>query len=254
MKTFFIIIVLIVYSGGNHLYSQKYFGTVTYKKEFANHLLDTISENSLYKRNRRVYTKIKETENEAKKILEELRFELKFKPSESIFNVQSNLKLEDNVYYGFAIGPYGRGIYYSNDEKKEYLTSIEAYGEIFLIKEDQLKWKITSERKKISGYSCYKAITIQEVKNNDKNVKVEIIAWFSTDIPVPFGPLQFVGLPGLILELEVGKDKFIMCKIELNPKKQISISKPNKGTRVTKEQFQKIGSKTMKDFKKSIGK
>lgn len=253
MKTFFIVIVLIVYSS-NHLYSQKYFGTVTYKKEFSSHLSDTISENSLYKRNRRVYTKIKETENEAKKILEELRFELKFKPYESLFSVQRNLKLEDNTYYGFAVGPYGSGIYYSNFEKKEYLTSLEAYGELFLIKGNQIKWKITSLRKNISGYSCYKAITINEVKNNDKTLKTEIIAWFTTDIPAPFGPLEFGGLPGLVLELEVGKDKFIMSKIELNPKKQINISKPIKGIRVTKAQLEKIGSKTMEDFKKSIGK
>lgn len=251
MRIFFIGIVLIIFSCSS-LRAQNYFGKVTYKKEFSNHLLDTTSKNSLYKRNRRVYNKIWETENEAKKILDELRFELRFRPNESLFSVQSNLKLEKDFYYGFAIGPYGSRIYYSNLEKNEFLTSVEAYGELFLIKGNQPNWKITSEVKNINGYNCYKAITSQVVKSKGENVKAEIIAWFSLDIPVPYGPLGYAGLPGLILELEVGKVKFIMSKIELNPKKQINFNRPNKGLSVTKKQFEEIGTKTMVDFKKSI--
>lgn len=56
-------------------------------------------------------------------------------------------------------------------------------------------WTIdTAETRNIQGYDCSKAST--PFRGRD------YIAWFTPDIPVPFGPWKFGGLPGLILEVQ----------------------------------------------------
>ncbi|MFP9097875.1 GLPGLI family protein [Flavobacterium sp. RHBU_24] len=54
------------------------------------------------------------------------------------------------------------------------------------------KWIITEDRKKIAGFTCSKATTSYRGRN--------WVAWFTTDIPISFGPWKLHGLPGLILE------------------------------------------------------
>lgn len=61
--------------------------------------------------------------------------------------------------------------------------------------QDNYQWTITDETKKIQGFTCYKA------KLKFKDRKPEFIAWFTPEIPFGAGPMEFVGLPGLILEL-----------------------------------------------------
>lgn len=58
----------------------------------------------------------------------------------------------------------------------------------------KINWTlITGETKVISGLVCNKAKAIFRGS--------EIIAYYTLDIPIPFGPFKFKGLPGLILEV-----------------------------------------------------
>lgn len=57
----------------------------------------------------------------------------------------------------------------------------------------QINWTLLEEKKKIGDYLVQKAIGSYGGRN--------WIAWFANDIPLPFGPYIFYGLPGLILEL-----------------------------------------------------
>lgn len=54
-------------------------------------------------------------------------------------------------------------------------------------------WKISKEKKEVSGYSCQKAITHYGGRKYS--------AWFTSEIPVSSGPYKFGGLPGLIIEI-----------------------------------------------------
>jgi len=57
----------------------------------------------------------------------------------------------------------------------------------------KINWKIGKETKKIGKFNCKKATANFRGRN--------YIAWFAKEIPLPFGPWKFNGLPGLILEV-----------------------------------------------------
>lgn len=55
------------------------------------------------------------------------------------------------------------------------------------------EWSIFDEHKNILGYSCRKATC--RFRGRDYEV------WYAEELPVPFGPYMFYGLPGLIFEI-----------------------------------------------------
>lgn len=74
-------------------------------------------------------------------------------------------------------------------------------------KTNQIEWEITDETQVISGLLTKKAIT-KSVYHEEEAVGIlssdygKAIAWFTTDIPINYGPDGYNGLPGLIVKLE----------------------------------------------------
>ena len=68
-------------------------------------------------------------------------------------------------------------------------------GDVWVSDTLHFQFKTLSDFKIVSGYKCQKAVG----KNASGN---EIIAWFTEDIPIPAGPANVFGLPGLILEVQ----------------------------------------------------
>jgi len=62
------------------------------------------------------------------------------------------------------------------------------------------------------------------------------------------GPGNYHGLPGLILEVNDGTETIICNKIVMNPKNNIALKEPNKGKVVSKEKFETIIDKKMKEM------
>lgn len=122
-------------------------------------------------------------------------------------------------------------IYYNNLETKEnYYQSF--WTKDVLVNVENHKWNITKETKKIGNYICYKATTtVQADQIITFNYLKPVIAWFTPEIPISFGIQSFDGLPGLIMELitdqENGKITYTVSNIELNPKEEILINKPD---------------------------
>lgn len=54
-------------------------------------------------------------------------------------------------------------------------------------------WKLVDESKTIQSFNCRKA----EINYNGRNWT----AWYTTDIPLAYGPYKFTGLPGLIIKI-----------------------------------------------------
>ena len=66
----------------------------------------------------------------------------------------------------------------------------------------KLKWEfLTEDSDSILGYGCSKATA--------EFAGRKYTAWFTAEIPLPFGPYKFGGLPGLILKIEDSEHQFV---------------------------------------------
>ena len=203
--------------------------------------------NSLYSQSGQVFyeaisKKYPETkENKADVYIVELEntkilLELKFNKTVSYFT-KANLKKGDE----FNLGEEGLSILIGYEElyynlKDKLLFS--DYGEFLIKTPSNHNWNISSESKKIDNYLCYKATYTESYTARDGKTKERVItAWFCPELPYSFGPLEFNGLPGLILELEKNGNKVVAKSILLSDK-TIELKIPNKKT-ITKDQYNK---------------
>jgi len=155
---------------------------------------------------------------------------LKFNPNESYYYIDTGMEpddLEDPMAYHFSKMMLGSGIFYQNAKKRYTLNQKESMHKLYLVKDSlQNNWTISYEKKMIGGFKCYKAT---------KKCKCgqDIVAWFTPEIPVPFGPAGYSGTPGLILQLTFFKHTLRMKKIKFL-KKPIRINPPDKGEMITR--------------------
>lgn len=105
------------------------------------------------------------------------------------------------------------------------------------VKDNLLKyeWALIDEEKEIFGYTCKKAT----VSLNAGQTKQLVTAWYSEDIPISDGPYTYSGLPGLIIQLELGKLSLIRLeKLEiLESEIDITLPKSNTTQKTYKEVF-----------------
>jgi len=122
-------------------------------------------------------------------------YELHFCNNESVYEQLFPSREGQSIQtIGGFLEPQIKQIYYTDVAKHEIIfqESIAFKKIVALENQDPLEWKIADDTKKINNYSCQKATLVY--KGNPYT------AWFTTDIPVPFGPWKLNGLPGLIVE------------------------------------------------------
>ena len=139
-------------------------------------------------------------------------------------------------------GPELKKVYYDFG-KNERTKQVEFMTRNFLVSDliARKAWKLTNKKIKVQNYTCLGA----ELKKG----RTEIIAWYTSEIPVSSGPDLFFGLPGLILAVEInGETAYLATSINLNPPKDGELSKPDNGKRVTQEEFDIILAKKIKEF------
>ena len=183
---------------------------------------------------------------------------LNFNSTESIYREIEKLDIEDGrggfnwmaQYIGENIGKL-----YKNINDKVSINETEFMGRFFLLTDplEEQKWKMTGESKKIGKYTCYKATHEKEVEeatfsfgnfnqaqntpNKKKMKKVNVVAWFTPEIPIATGPSRYGGLPGLILEVSDDQTTLLCTKIVMNPTDKVKIKKPKKGKIIATSDF-----------------
>jgi GLPGLI family protein len=120
------------------------------------------------------------------------------------------------------------------DLQEKIYKSFEFKNISYLVK-DSIKqdWTILDDKKLVLDYRCQKAVTT--FRGRDYEV------WFTSDIPVPFGPWKFNGLPGAILYVvdKTGDVEFSAIKINTTQVDNI-IEEPSYYEEVTKEKLAEI--------------
>ena len=184
---------------------------------------------------------------------------LHFNSTESIYREQEKLDIDDGrggfnwmaQYVGDNIGKL-----YKNTNDKVTINETEFMGRFFLLTDPLVehKWKMTGESKKIGKYTCYKATYEKEVEESSfsfgsfnqsqnqntkakKMRKVQVVAWFTPEIPIATGPSRYGGLPGLILEVSDDKTTLLCTQIVMNPTEKVKIKKPKKGKVIPTSDF-----------------
>ena len=155
-------------------------------------------------------------------------FELHYKDSLSCFKIQEKLP-SDNVNikdYKLIAGQfYGNVVFISNKNKDFSYEIGYLYSDFeYVLKYDLSKfvWNYTNETKIISGYKCYKAETEWKFYARGKDHTYKVIAWYCPEIPLAYCPNKYPSLPGLVLELSEAKRTWIVNKIELNTKSDLT--------------------------------
>ena len=82
---------------------------------------------------------------------------------------------------------------------------------------------------------------------------IEVVAWYTPQVPINQGPDDYWGLPGLILEINADRTTILCTKIVMNPDEKEDIEKPKKGDEVTKAEYNDIITKKMQEMREMYG-
>lgn len=115
----------------------------------------------------------------------------------------------NSAYSPKLIGDTHPQFYYRNRLKNKIIFNQTTLRKEYTIFEEGelMKWNLINETKIIGKFTCYKATT--EFRGR------EYTAWYTLEIPVPFGPRKFGGLPGLIISISDNSNKFSSRLVEI---------------------------------------
>lgn len=208
--------------------NNNYQGIVTY-----GHTVNEIDEYE--RKNKKTFYDVFDRLN---KSASEIKFKLEFKGDESLFYIEKQLNSDLNPMGSkYASTIISNGTYYFNRKKDLLLRESHGYDKYTLVKSNpsKINWTLIKETKIIDTFLCYKAIRQKTIVNKGEIKEFTIVAWFCPEIPVPFGPKEFNGLPGLILEVKDVGYTFFAEKIDLSSDNIITI-KPLTSKRIISEE------------------
>ncbi|MEO8112102.1 MAG: GLPGLI family protein [Ginsengibacter sp.] len=200
------------------------------------------------------------------------KFELTFGNNQSLWK-HAEEEMENDELGGNGNGVHIRmigvgqdDVSYCNFDLAKKVDQRDMFEKKFIVTDSikKLAWKLTGETQTLLGHVCQKAIAERPTKRmtmNMDNGKMErkevddtakLVAWFTTDIPVPAGPEVAGQLPGLILMLDMGDGRTVYKATEISDKvKPDDIKEPVKGKKVTPDEFRAETNKMMDEMQQN---
>jgi GLPGLI family protein len=223
----------------------------------------------------------KEAFEEAMKKAFQKNYLLTFNKNEALFEEVVALEKpkpgQGGVSFSVSVSMSGDGDKYMNTKDKISYTEEDIFGDEFVIKDSlpKIAWEISNETKIIGDYNCVKATYTEPVSKNDleayeryqektKNGKSSlfemkkpepktITAWYTSEIPVSFGPNGVWGLPGLILQLENENYIYFCTKVTIKNNETVKVKIPNAGKVISKKEYEKYEKKMQKQMEDNGG-
>ncbi len=235
MKFFFNILFLITISS---LYGQSISqGIAFYRvhKDFSGDLSKLLGETENIEVRKRHHTIMKNAKD--------LDYKLIFNGKESLYEVIEQLEADNAIGINLTqVLAGGMGPTYTNIVKKDILEKNDHFGD-FLINHENLQWEISDETKKIGGFTCNKATATLEEKGGNGIFTKKVEAWFTPEIPAPFGPYYYNGLPGLVIEVTDNRGvNYSLTDLTLNPEDMSPIKRPA-GKIITVDELSEMAKK-----------
>lgn len=201
-----------------------------------------------------------------------VQYELLFTPEHSLWQYLPNAASEDGGTFaggGVVIRMAGGGneATYVNYTQGSRVDQREMFEKSFVVTDTvaKVQWKLSEDAKTILNFTAHKAtgtsivtrprMTMEngEMKREIITDTVPIVAWYTTDVPVPTGP-DFQGqLPGLLLELDINKGQNVTRAVEFSPKVAAGkIKAPKEGKHLTAAEFAKERDKMMEEMRRNM--
>jgi GLPGLI family protein len=244
------LLVFFVLTG--HLNAQEFTGEATYKTHRKVNIKIDSSKSNISTDQQKLY-------NEQLKKQFQKTFMLSFSKEESLYKQEEALAKPNPMGNAAQIVfSSNTDVLYKNLKTQTYVEQTDILSKSFLIKDSikDIAWQLENETKNIGNYTCFKATyayqhPIRDFENDKDSLRFEsrkVSAWYTPQIPVSNGPELYQGLPGLILEINDGKQTIICSKIQINPKKTNKIEAPDTGKEVTQTEFDTIKDQKNKEF------
>lgn len=116
------------------------------------------------------------------------------------------------------------------------------FGDNYVYPDDiNLNWTLANNTKTVCGYSCKKATA--EFRGR------QWIAWYTSDIPQSDGPWKFMGLPGLILQIEDSNKEHFFTAISIRNSNEDIYRTGRRYFSTNRERF----NKQIKEYKNNPG-
>ena len=200
------------------------------------------------------------------------KFELVFGNNQSLWKQAEQENEEDGSFGGggMQINIVAAGsddVLYTNFDAAKKVELRVMFDKKFIVEDSirPLKWKMSEETKTILNHLCRKATAVRYSKRtimNMDNGKMErkevddtsnIIAWFTTDIPVSAGPAEYQGqLPGLILEMNINNGRQTFIAKQILAKTDLAVIKEPQGKKhYTPDEFNKERNKMMDEMQRN---
>lgn len=161
---------------------------------------------------------------------------------EKTYNDQSiyNNNQQQVAYNGNKTFRYGKQVYY-HMQKDSMWWSQRFQGNIYIAeKKPFINWHLQKETKKIGKFKAHKATA---------NFRGRFYtAWYTLEVPLPYGPWKLQGLPGIILEAyDEKKEMYLYFKSLEYP-----TTNPTKIHQVKRPKADVVGWQTIEDFENML--
>lgn len=184
--------------------------------------------------------------------LKKQEYELAFAKHNAQYKKKETLGIESNpivTAYTESMSQFSGEVYFDRTTNT-VIHKKEFSGSTFLVHKTNIHWTLTKDTLRINNYLCYKATTTRTIQNSEGEHELQITAWYTSEIPLPYGPDGYGGLPGLILQLENNGTLTFLKSIKHTTNKTLNINRPSKGKQLSEEDFNSLVAQAFMDRKR----
>lgn len=137
-----------------------------------------------------------------------------------------------------------------NFKDNTLFDGVTLLGKTYLIRDSIVPpaWKILNDMKEVAGHICMNASV------NDTLRGQNTVVWFALDMPISSGPERFIGLPGMILEVDINEGALVLTadKIDLKPlTTELNAPQKLKGKKIDMPEFNHLVEKQIKESRQA---